>query len=58
MQRELSALSPSAVSYPVETAWNEAVAQRIEAEVAGVDQDTHARRGDQIGAKDLLVIFG
>lgn len=28
MQRDYAALSPSAVSYPIETAWNEAVAQR------------------------------
>jgi hypothetical protein len=28
IQRDISALSPSAVSYPIETAWNEAVAAR------------------------------
>jgi hypothetical protein len=28
MQRDYSALSPSAVSYPIETAWNDAVAER------------------------------
>lgn len=31
MQRDYSALSPSAVSYPIETAWNDAVAERSSA---------------------------
>jgi hypothetical protein len=28
-QRDIAALSPSAISYPIETGWNEAVAERI-----------------------------
>jgi hypothetical protein len=31
-QRDIAALSPSAISYPIETGWNEAVAERVSAD--------------------------